>query len=91
MPFAFQRLKAKSPHTSANKLRDTTWQIKPANMMFFPRLIELTELAVDAIAPPSACKTKQIRSQVQKTMVYVRGLKRERSSPYTVTILARQR
>lgn len=81
VPCPFQAVKAKSPQHAANKLKDATWQIKPASMMFFPMVSELTVLAVAAIPPPRAWRTKQIKSQVQKMMVYVRGLKRERFSP----------
>jgi hypothetical protein len=90
-PFDFRTRRKKSVQAMAKRTRDTSWKIKPTNMIFLPRLLDLWVWAVDAIAPPRACRTRQMTSQVQKTIVYVRGLKRERFSPYTTTIRARHR
>jgi hypothetical protein len=60
-------------------------------MIFFPILESSWVFADAAMPPPVACKTRLMKSHEQKTMVYVRGLKRERWAPYIFTILARQR
>ena len=49
------------------------------------------DVAVSVIAPPAACKIREKISQLIKVIVYVRGEKRERFSPYTTTIRARHR
>lgn len=50
-------------------------------MIFFPAVTPLKVFAVEAMPPPVPWRTRHMKSQVQKTMVYVRGLKRERFSP----------
>ncbi len=80
-PLDFRTRRKKSVQAMAKRASDTSWKIRPANIRFLPRLLELSVLAVDAMAPPKACKTRQMKSHVQKTIVYVRGRKRECVSP----------
>ena len=81
MALFLMTLKAKSAQAAAKRARETTWKIKPANMMFFPRSLDFLVSAEDAMPPPRAWRTRLMMSQVQKTIVYVRGLKKEISSP----------
>ena len=81
LPLEFLTRKKNSVQAIAKRTSERTWNIRPANMMFLPRLLELVVLAVEAMAPPRAWRTRQMKSQVQKTIVYVRGRKRERFSP----------
>ncbi len=68
-PFDFRTRRKKSMQHMANRASDTSWKIRPAIMRFLPRSVELLVLAPEAIAPPKACRTRQMRSQVQKTIV----------------------
>jgi len=58
-----------------------TWNRIPAIMILRPISVVDRTLDVDAMAPPAACRMRQIRSKVQKTRVYVLGLKYERWDP----------
>lgn len=80
-PFPLKTRKANSPQQRAKSARETTWNMRPAIMRFFPRSACSWVSAMEAIAPPKAWRIREIKSQVQKTRVYVRGLKRLRSCP----------
>lgn len=60
-------------------------------MIFLPKSLSSRVSAEDAMPPPAACRIRLIPSHAQKKMVYVRGLKKAMCSPYTITILERQR
>lgn len=67
--------KAKAPPTSKKRERPKTWKRRPAIMMLRPMSFIDWVSDEEAIAPPAACRSKQMKSIVQKMSVYVRGLK----------------
>lgn len=67
--FEFLTRKKKSVHAIANKAREMSWMIRPANMMFRPTLLALVVSAVEAMPPPRPWRTRQRRSQAQKKRV----------------------
>lgn len=50
-------------------MSEKTWKPRPANMMSFPRFEAEVVVAREAMAPPTAWSTREMRSQVQKTSV----------------------
>lgn len=68
-PFPFHTWNANKVAAQENRIKEKTWKARPASMMYFP--ISLAEMVfpVEAIPPPTACKIRLIKSQLQKTMV----------------------
>jgi len=62
-------------------LKEKTRKTKPTIMIFLPVFFSDSDTAVTATPPPNHRNTRLKRSQLQKTMVHVRGLKRERLMP----------
>jgi hypothetical protein len=78
---ALYTLQAKSLHNTMKSSKEATWKDNPAIIMLTPKSVLDFVFAPEAIAPPAACSNKEMKSHVMKTMVYVRGLTLERSSP----------
>lgn len=68
-PIPFLTRKANSPQQMAKRTRETTWKMRPANIMFLPRSREEMVLAVEAMPPPAPWRTREMKSQVQKMRV----------------------
>jgi hypothetical protein len=66
---ALRTRKAKSAQRIMNKSMEITCEAKPATMTFFPVVEPALSLAVEANAPPTACKINAIRSEPTKTFV----------------------
>ena len=60
-------------------------------MILMPILSCEGVLAPDAMAPPAAWSSKEMKSHVMNVIVHTRGAKRERLAPKTTTMRARQR
>jgi hypothetical protein len=60
-------------------------------MISFPIVSVEDVLPDEAMPPPAACKSSAKKSQLMKSRVYVRGLKKDIASECTITILDRQR
>jgi hypothetical protein len=52
----------KSNHNAMKMASDTTWNAKPAIIIFRPALLELGVFAVAAIPPPIACRRSEMKS-----------------------------
>jgi hypothetical protein len=60
-------------------------------MMFIPIWFDEAVLEPDAIAPPAACSSREMKSHGMNVIVYTRGAKRDSWAPKTTTIRAKQR
>lgn len=60
-----------------NSRRERTWKASPATIMCTPVFDSFFVLAVSAIAPPAACRTKEMKSQNIKVIEMVFGESQE--------------
>lgn len=76
-------LNAKSPARNMKMAKLATWSDRPTSMTSMPACCPESSpsLAVAVMPPPAAWRTRLRKSQEMKVKVYVRGLKRECSSP----------
>ncbi|KAI7498596.1 hypothetical protein KC357_g8 [Hortaea werneckii] len=61
--------RAKSPTTSKKTAKLIAWRKSPAIIMSMPDWLSESVSAVSAIAPPAACKTREQKSDVIKSMM----------------------
>jgi hypothetical protein len=66
---AFDALQAKSAHKTMKRTSETTWKDNPAIMILTPKSLEDLVFAPEAIAPPAACNSRDMKSQVMKRIV----------------------
>ena len=88
-PLWQRQLKLRRNTRKANRL--TAWRKRPAIIMLIPVRAPLWVLAVSAIAPPIACKSRDKKSEVMKAMAIVRGRKRDNCSPWRTIMRVMQR